>query len=179
MEAAAGKKYDFLVLVHETFCLEVEEELSTLATQCWTEGVWMEKWHHEQREAWTKQVREVQMWRQVRGPAGAVMCETHELGIKWPVWNTLIFKGDRSIDMRNVYPKDVQKMFLQQARKVYWKKWAAKHEYEELMEGTWLEPALALLRKKAKEDWTEKHRKVARKLVWDGGWVQKKLYDIG
>ena len=31
---------------------------------------------------------------------------------------------------------------------VYWKKWAAKHEYEELKEGIWLEPALALLRKK-------------------------------
>ena len=24
------------------------------------------------------------MWRQVRGQAGAVMCETLDLGIKWP-----------------------------------------------------------------------------------------------
>ena len=60
----------------------------------------------------------------------------------------------------------------------YWKKWA-KHEYEELKEGIWLTPALALLRKKTKEDWTEKHRHVARKLVLEGGWVQKKLFDIG
>ena len=34
---------------------------------------------------------------------------------------------------------------------MYWKKWAAKHEYEELKEGAWLEPGLALLRKKVKE----------------------------
>ena len=55
-------------------------------------------------------------------------------------WHTLIFEGDRSIDMRYVCPKDVKKMLLQQARKVYWKKWAAKHECEELKEGIWLEP---------------------------------------
>ena len=98
------------------------------------------------------------MWRQVRGPAGAVVCETR--------WHTLIFEGDTRIDMRYVCPKDVKKMLLQQARTVYWKKWAAKHEYEELKEGIWLEPALALLRKKTKEDWTEKHRNVARNMVY-------------
>ena len=70
-------------------------------------------------------------------------------------------------------------MLVQQARTSYWKKWAAKHEYEELKEGIWLEPALALLRKKTKEDWSEKHRNVARKLVLEGGWVQKKPFDIG
>ena len=31
-----------------------------------------------------KQVRKVQTWRQVRGPAGAVMLDTLDLGIKWP-----------------------------------------------------------------------------------------------
>ena len=79
--AAAGKKSTTsLSLFMEAYGLEVEEELSTLATQYWAQGVW----HHEQREAWMKQVREVQVWRQVRGPAGAVMCETRDLGIKWP-----------------------------------------------------------------------------------------------
>ena len=29
-----------------------------------------------------------------------------------------------------------------------------------------------------KEDWTEKHRHVARKLVLEGGWVQKRLFDM-
>ena len=57
------------------------------------------------------------------------------------------------IDMRFVFPKDVKKMLVQRARSVYWKKWAAKHWYEELKEGAWLEPGLALLRKKVKENW--------------------------
>ena len=104
------------------------------------------------------------------------MCETRGLGIKWPHWH---LEGDRRIDMRYVCPKDVKKMLLQQARTVYWKKWAAKHECEELKEGIWQEPALALLRKKTKEDWSGKHRNVARKLVLEGGWVQKKLSDTG
>ena len=88
---------------------------------------------------------------------GAVMCETSDLGVKWPLWHTLLFEGDRSVDVRNACLKNVKKMLLQQARKVHWKKWAAKHEYEELKEGTWLEPALALLSKKTKEDcsWKE------------------------
>ena len=66
--------------------------------------------------------------------------------------------------MRYVCPKDVKKMLLQQARTAHWKKLGAKHEYEELKEGTWLEPALALLRKKTKEDWTERHRKCCQKI---------------
>ena len=77
MAAAAGKKNTTsLSLFMEAYGLEVEEDLSTLATQNWAEGVWTRKWHHEQREAWMKQIREVQMWRQVGGRAGAVMCET-------------------------------------------------------------------------------------------------------
>ena len=65
----------------------------------------------------------------------------------------------------------MKKLLLQQARKVYWKKCAAKHDFEELKEGIWLEPALALLRKKTKKDCAEKHRKVAEKCL-EGGWVQ-------
>ena len=36
-----------------------------------------------------------------------------------------------------------------------------------------------MLRKKTREGLSEKHRNVARKLVLEGGWVQKKLFDIG
>ena len=126
-----------------------------------------------------KQIQEVQFWRQVRGLAGAVTCETRDLGIKWPHWYTLIFEGEIRVDTRHVCPKDVLKMLLQRARTVHWKKWAAKHEIEELKEGAWLELALALLRKKMKGDWTGKYRNVARKLVLEGGWVQNKLFDIG
>ena len=101
------------------------------------------------------------------------MCETRDLEIERPHWHASIFGGDRRSDMRYVCPRDVKKMLVQQARSVRWKKWAAKHENEELKE---LEPALALPRKKTREDWTEKHRNVVRKLV---GWAQKKLFDIG
>ena len=37
-----------------------------------------------------------------------------------------------------------------------------------------LEPALALLRRRTKEEWTDKRRNVARKPFLEGGWVQKK-----
>ena len=103
------------------------------------------------------------------------MCDIRDLGIKWPYWHTLIFSND----MRFVCPKDVRKMLVQRARSVCGKKWAAKHEYEELKEGTWLELGRALLRKKVKENWTEKHRNVARKIFLEGGWTQKRLFDVG
>ena len=171
--AVVKKNATSLSLCMETFGLEVEEDLSTLATQTWAEGAWTGEWPVEQKEAWLNQILAVQMWRQVRGPAGAVMCETRDLGIKWPHWHTLIFEGDRRIDMRSVCPKDVKKMLLQQARSLYWKKWVAKHECTELMEGMWLE------RKKTNEEWTEKHRNVARKLILEGGRVQRRPLDIG
>ena len=66
--------------------------------------------------AWMEQMQEVQLWKQVRGPAGTVMCETRDLGKKWPQWNTLIFEGEVRIDMRYVCPKDVKNMFLQRAK---------------------------------------------------------------
>ena len=62
---------------------------------------------------------------------------------------------------------------------MYGKKWAAKHELEELKEGAWIDPAPVLMRKKAKGVWTEKHRNVARKIFLEGGWTQKRLFDIG
>ena len=72
-------------LFMEAYGLEVEEEVSTMATQYWAEGVWTGKWRREQNEAWMRQIREVQMWKQVRGPAGAVMRETRDLGLKMTV----------------------------------------------------------------------------------------------
>ena len=84
------------------------------------------------------------------------MCETRDLGIKWPHWHTLTFSDETRIDMRFVCPRDVKNMLLQRARSVYWNKWAAKLEHEELKEGAWLEPDPALLRKKVKENWNER-----------------------
>ena len=44
------------------------------------------------------------------------MSGARDLGIKWTLWHTLTFEGDRSIDMTYVCPKDMKKMLLQQAR---------------------------------------------------------------
>ena len=116
MAAAAGKNSTtFLSLFVETYGQEVEGELSTKATQYWAEGVWTGKWSHELKEAWMRQIREVQKRKKVRRLARAVMCETRDLGIKWPYWHTLIFGNDTKIDMQFVCPKDVKKMLVQTA----------------------------------------------------------------
>ena len=43
----------------------------------------------------------------------------------------------------------------------------------------WLEPIQAVLRRKTNDVRTDRHRHVSRKLVVEGGCVQKRLYDIG
>ena len=55
----------------------------------------------------------------------------------------------------------------------------AKHECEDVKRGAWLEPHQAKLRRKTSEARTDKHRNVTRKLVVEGGWVQKRFCDIG
>ena len=107
------------------------------------------------------------------------VCETRELSIMWPQWHTRMFEGQEKVDMRVVCPQDVKNMLLQQAKTTYWRRWAAQHECEELKKGVWLDPSRALLQRKTEEEWTEKHRNVMRKLVVEGGWVQKRLYHIG
>ena len=69
--------------------------------------------------------------------------------------------------MRYVRPKDVKKMLLKLAKTTYWKKWAAKHECEELEEGVWLESTLDLLRRGPRMCG---RRSVAR---WQGNWLWK------
>ena len=61
MAAAAGKKSTTsLSSFMEARGREVEEELPTLATQYWAEGVWTVKWYREQGESWMRQIQEVQ-----------------------------------------------------------------------------------------------------------------------
>ena len=95
------------------------------------------------------------------------MRETRDFDIKWSQWHTLLFEEQVVEDMRAVCPQDVKQVLLKRARMVYWKKWAAKHEYEELKEVVWLEPIQVVLRRKTNESWTDKHRNVTRKLVVD------------
>ena len=120
---AAGKKESVsLSLFLEVNNLEVEEELSTMTTLFWAEGVWIGRRRREQQKAWRKQIFEVQTWRQVGGLAGAVMCQTRDLGIKWPQRHTLLFEGQVAVDMRLVCPQNVKKMLLKQNTMVCWKK---------------------------------------------------------
>ena len=95
------------------------------------------------------------------------------------VWLGRWRREQLAVDMRVVCPQDVKKMLLKQARRVHWKKWAAKHKCEELKEGTWMEPIQAMLQRKTNDVWTDKHRHVTRELVVGGGWVQKRSHDIG
>ena len=88
------------------------------------------------------------------------MHETRDLGIKWRQWHTLMFEEQVKVDLRVVCPQDV-----------------AKHECEDVKEGVWMEPSQAVLRRRTKEARTDKHRNVTRKLVVEGGWVQKSFYD--
>ena len=53
-----------------------------MATIAWAEGVRLGRWAREDLNTRSKQIFEVQTWRQVRTPAGAVMCETRDLGVK-------------------------------------------------------------------------------------------------
>ena len=62
------------------------------------------------------------------------MCETRDWGMKWTYWHTWIISDETRVDMRIVRPRDILKMLVERARSVYWKKWAAKHEHEELKE---------------------------------------------
>ena len=121
MAAAAGKKSTTsLSLFMKAFGLEVEAELFTRVTQTWAAGVWVGKWCTGQKEAWMRQIQEVQIWRQVRGPAGPVMCETRYLGTKWPHWHTLTSSDEKRIDMIFVCPRD-ENMLVHMARSVYWR----------------------------------------------------------
>ena len=59
-----------------------------------------------------------------------------------------MFEAQVAVDMRVVCPQDVKKMLLRQAKTVFWKTWAAKHECEELKEGIWLDTMQAMLLRK-------------------------------
>ena len=161
MTAAAGKKESVsLSIFMEVNDLEVAEEFSATATlYFWAKGVWMARWGRGQHKAWRKQIFEVRTWRQVRGPAGVVMCEARDFGVPLRQWHTLLFGRQVALDMGVVCPQDV-------------KKWAAKHDCEELK-------GRVVLRRKANELWTDQERKVMRKLVVQGGWMQKRLCDTG
>ena len=74
-------------LFMEAYGLEVEEaELSTMANSVLgRRGLDWKVAARKKKKRGSKQIQEVQTWKQVRGPAGAVMCETRNMGIKMVV----------------------------------------------------------------------------------------------
>ena len=117
--------------------LEVEEDCSAMPTLALTEG---SGWENGAVEGLEKQIFEVRTWRQMRGPAGAVMCETRDLGVKLPHWHTLLFERQVVVDTRVVCPQDVKMMLLKQVRRVHSK--TATLECE--LKGVWAEPIQAV-----------------------------------
>ena len=55
---------------------------------------------------------------------------------------------------------------MQQAWLVYWKKWAAKHEYEELKEGIWLEPGCGIAAQENKRRLVRKASQGGQKIAF-------------
>ena len=79
------------------------------------------------------------------GPTGVVTCETRDLGIKWPPWHTMLFEGQVTVEKEiGVCPAGPKHMLLKQEKMDQWKRWAAKHECEELKDGAWLQPIQAV-----------------------------------
>ena len=64
VEEADGNSSRKELVSHSLFMelnnLEVRGELFTMATQAWAEVTWIGKWPTEQKEAWRKQILEVQ-----------------------------------------------------------------------------------------------------------------------
>ena len=54
------------------------------------------------------------------------------------------------------------------SQNVFWRKWAAKHECDEL-KGVLTGSDPGYVAEKSNEEWTDKHRSVMRKLVVEGG----------
>ena len=80
------------------------------------------------------------------------MCETRDLGIKWP----------------------------HQARSVYWKKWAAKHEYEKKQKrGFGFYLFLPCCERRRTKSGLINVETLPHKINSGREWVQKKLFDIG
>ena len=72
-----------------------------MAMLFWAKGVLWRRLEREQLKAWRKQT-----------------CETLDLGVKWPQWQTMPFEEQMAVDMRVVCPQEFKHMHLKQARMV-------------------------------------------------------------
>ena len=95
MAAAAGEKVPVsLSLSMEVNNLQVEEELPTMATCFWAEGVWMNRWDESSTR---RGARETHMlyhcpsWTEVRNPPPMALCKEYQAGgVRVGRWCVLI-----------------------------------------------------------------------------------------
>ena len=52
----------------------------------------MERWDEGMEKCWRRQVWETVGRKQARGPAGAMVCETRDLGVGFPSWHGVSFR---------------------------------------------------------------------------------------
>ena len=84
----------------------------------WAEAVQMERWDEDLEKCWRKQVWKTASWKQVRGPAGAVVCATRDSGIGFPSWHALLFEEGVIVDVKAVCPQDVKNMVKRLAKQL-------------------------------------------------------------
>ena len=158
--------YSLLVSLSSNVGSGDEADLACMTALFWGKAVSMGRWDEDLETCWRRQVRAPASWKEVRGPAEAVVCETRDLGIRFPSWHVHLFEDGIIVDMKVAYTQDMKNMPRRQAKEVVEKRWATKHEYEELTDGVWVEPLLAL-----------PTRKTNQKI--EGGCTQQRLYDLG
>ena len=90
-----------------------------------------------------------------------------------------IFSGKITIDMRFVCPKDVRTDAGTDGSFSTMEEVGSKARVRGVERGSMAGTrASSPASKKVKENWTEKHRNVARKIFLRGGWTQKRLFDV-
>ena len=61
--------------------------------------------------------------------------------MKWPRYDTMKSTDNRNMDLKETCFGDVMKMLHVRSKEEFWKDWAERHEYRNLKEGMWTEPA--------------------------------------
>ena len=93
------------------------------------------------------------------------------MGIKWPQWHTLIFEGQGKV-------QDVKKMLWKRRRLLTGESGQPNTSVRTSKKGSYLALSKQCCERN-EERWTDKHRNVLKKIVVEGGWVQKRVYDVG
>ena len=158
----------------------------------------MRRWGEDLEKCWRRQVWEVTSWKGEREQAGAVVWETRDLGTGFTSWHALLIEASVIVHMKVLNTPDAKKMMRHQTKEVAGKRWATKHECEQLKDGVcFLAESNCIHITTVLCDRTsfylekKKSGQILRALpkrtthldqAWscvEGGWTQKKSHDIG